>query len=241
MKKRMIAILAALMLVLCCTAPAMAADGYKYSYTYTYDYWEDVRESPDAYRVRRVISTADFSEIGGLKNPQGLYVRDNDVYICDTGNNRVIQIRLDGENFELVNVFTMVTGPTEDYETAKIYQEKAEAYEQASANRAAAEKALAELTGEGEEAAEETETTSETSSESADSGEEEAASAEEIAAAELALQQAQEAEEQKKRAAEAQRHAGQAQWPPVPPGPGAPPTPAEGSGAGSGRKLHDLK
>ena len=197
MKKRTTAILAALMLVLCCTVPALAADGYKYSYTYSYDYWEDLRESPDAYRVRRVISTADFSEIGGLKNPQGLYVRDHDVYICDTGNNRVIQIRLDGEAFELINVFTFVTGSAEDFETAKIYQEKAVAYEEAAANRAAAEKTLAELTGNEEESsAEETETTSENSSESAEPAEEEKATAEEIAAAELALQQAQEAEEQ---------------------------------------------
>lgn len=113
MKKKMAAFLGALVLVLCCIAPALAADGYKYSYTYTYDYWEDFRESPDAYRVKQMISTADFADIGGMKNPQGLFVRGRDVYIVDSGNNRILQIRLKEEGgYERVRVIDSFTGDT---------------------------------------------------------------------------------------------------------------------------------
>lgn len=113
MKKRIVAILAVLLLAVCCIAPALAADGYKYSYTYTYDYWEDVRESPDAYRVKMMISTGDFKDIGGMKNPQGLFVRDRDVYICDTGNNRILQLRLNDDGYERIRVIDSFTGDTE--------------------------------------------------------------------------------------------------------------------------------
>lgn len=112
MKRKTIAFLGALVLMFCCIAPALAADGYKYSYTYTYDYWEDIRESPDAYRVKLMVSTGDFADIGGLKDPQGLFVRDNDVYICDTGNNRILQLRIKEDKFERVRVIDSFVGDT---------------------------------------------------------------------------------------------------------------------------------
>ena len=112
MKKRIFAAVAGLLLILCQFYPALAADGYHYAYTYTYDYWEDVRESPDAYRVKMMISTADFADIGGLKDPQGLFVRDRDVYICDTGNNRILQLRMNDTGYERVRVIDAFTGDT---------------------------------------------------------------------------------------------------------------------------------
>ncbi len=113
MRKRIIALLAcAVLLAAYCITPALAADGYKYSYTYTYDYWEDVRESPDAYRVKQMISTGDFADIGGMKNPQGLFVQGEDIYICDTGNNRILQIRLTDTGFERIRVIDSFMGET---------------------------------------------------------------------------------------------------------------------------------
>ena len=55
--KRWLAFWAAFLWLCLTCAPALAADGYKYSYTYTYDFWEDIRQSPDAYRARLMIST----------------------------------------------------------------------------------------------------------------------------------------------------------------------------------------
>ena len=61
-----------------------ADDGFSTSYTYTYDYWEDVQESPDAYRVATVIDTMTLG-LDNLENriskPQSLYARGNAVYV----------------------------------------------------------------------------------------------------------------------------------------------------------------
>jgi tetratricopeptide (TPR) repeat protein len=59
------------------------------NYTYTYDFWADNRESPDAYTANRLITGGDLG-IGDFKDPQGMYVRGNLIYLCDTGNNRIV-------------------------------------------------------------------------------------------------------------------------------------------------------
>ena len=92
---------------------AMAADGYKYSYTYTYDFWEDIRESPDAYRTRLMISGGALGLPGGLRTPSGLFVRGEDIYICDTGNNRIVELHLTDTGAEVVRVIDSFTGNTE--------------------------------------------------------------------------------------------------------------------------------
>ncbi len=92
---------------------AMAADGYKYSYTYTYDFWEDIRESPDAYRTRLMISGGALGLPGGLRTPSGLFVRGEDIYICDTGNNRIVELHLTDTGAEVVRVIDSFTGDTE--------------------------------------------------------------------------------------------------------------------------------
>ena len=107
-----IGLLAAFLLVLCLPA-ALAVDGYSYSYTYTYDYWEDKRESPDAYRTRFMISGGSLNLENGLRAPQGLFVRGEDIYICDTGNNRVLQLRLTDTGAEVVRVIDRFVGDTE--------------------------------------------------------------------------------------------------------------------------------
>ena len=108
--------LSALLIALCLIAgipAAHAADGYDYNYTYTYDYWGDLRASPDAYRPKTVLTGADLGLSSELKNPEGLFVTGNDIYICDTGNNRIIQVRLEGEAYALVREITAFTGDTE--------------------------------------------------------------------------------------------------------------------------------
>ena len=84
-------------------------DGFSTSYTYTYDYYEDVMESPDAYRVCATISsmslgTTDFNK------PESLFVRGDNLYIVDTGNNRILQVLCKDHTYELVREITQISG-----------------------------------------------------------------------------------------------------------------------------------
>lgn len=84
------------------------------SYTYCYDYWGDVQESPDAYEVTRVFTSKDLGLEKYLANPSGLTVYGTTVYICDTGNNRILQFeRTDRESLELVREISEFTGDVE--------------------------------------------------------------------------------------------------------------------------------
>ena len=92
--KRMIRLLAmltvfTLALPLAC---ALADDGVSSTYTYNYNYWGGLRESPDAYRVEQSIYSATLGLETPMRRPQSLYVYENDLYVCDTGNNRILQL-----------------------------------------------------------------------------------------------------------------------------------------------------
>lgn len=108
--------LSAMLIAVCLLAGiplAMAADGYDYSYTYTYDYWGDQRQSPDAYRVKHFLTSDDLGLDKPLLNPQSLFVRDNMIYIVDTGNNRILQMEITDAGFQLVRSIESFTGDTE--------------------------------------------------------------------------------------------------------------------------------
>lgn len=85
-------------------------DGYPSTYTYNYDYWSDIRESPDAYRVADVIYSGDLGLDVAMKKPQSLFVRNNDLYVADTNNNRILQIRREGDSFTLVRIIDQIQG-----------------------------------------------------------------------------------------------------------------------------------
>ncbi len=109
--KRMSALLAGVV-VLAGSSLTVHAEG---KYTYCYDYWGEVQDSPDAYEVVGVYTNQDL----GLEKPisptaTGLTVVGNYIYICDTGNNRIIQIeRVDREHFQLVHIYTEFSGDIE--------------------------------------------------------------------------------------------------------------------------------
>ena len=87
--------------------PANASAEEDLFYTYTYDYWGIERESPDAYAMNSVILGDDFG-IGNFNAPEGMFVKDNQVYICDTLNNRIVQFSYGNDKFSLVKVVTQV-------------------------------------------------------------------------------------------------------------------------------------
>ena len=74
------------------------------NYTYNYDFWFENVASPDAYRVSSYLLGTQIG-VGNFRDPQGLYIRDNRIYICDSGNNRIILLEaLDDGNYELKSV-----------------------------------------------------------------------------------------------------------------------------------------
>ena len=113
--------------ILCCllTLLSMAAsaegslnmnhDGFSTSYTYGYDYWQDVIESPDAYRVLTVIDSLNLGldeilEGIRMNRPQSLYVRNSSLYIVDTNNNRILQVECEKERYTLTRVIKEIQG-----------------------------------------------------------------------------------------------------------------------------------
>lgn len=71
------------------------------NYTYNYDYWQEQVASPDAYRPSAYL-LGEALNIGHFREPQGLFIRENRVYICDSGNNRIILIEVNEEGEHIV-------------------------------------------------------------------------------------------------------------------------------------------
>ena len=107
--RRLLAILAVLTILAPMTVAYAAEDGYSSTYTYNYDYWSELRESPDAYRVTDVIYSSSLALEKAMRSPKSLFVRDQDLYIVDTGNNRILQLTRIGTRFDLVRVIDQVT------------------------------------------------------------------------------------------------------------------------------------
>ena len=108
--------LSALLCAVCLLAGiplAQAADGFDYAYTYTYDYWGDLRQSPDAYRVKSFLTSADLGLDKQMVNPSGLFVQGDDIYVVDTGNNRIIQLHHDNGTYTVTRYIDSFTGDVE--------------------------------------------------------------------------------------------------------------------------------
>ena len=79
------------------------------NYTYNYDFWNEQVASPDAYRVSAYILGTTLG-VGHFRDPQGLFIRDNRIYICDSGNNRIIKVEVqeNGEHVVVANVSSVI-------------------------------------------------------------------------------------------------------------------------------------
>ena len=85
MNRRKFLITAACFIALCSSLFAKAD-------TYTYDFWDDIEKSPDTYRVSHVVYANDLGLDTPLKNPTSLFAYGNLIYLCDTDNNRIIEL-----------------------------------------------------------------------------------------------------------------------------------------------------
>ncbi len=92
--KRISVLLLTLVLLLSCFPMVGFADELPYD-TYNYDYWENIVHTPAAYVPDGSISGVDLG-VGAFLNPQDISAAPNgDLYIADTGNNRIVVV--DGE------------------------------------------------------------------------------------------------------------------------------------------------
>ncbi len=88
----MVALMMALLTLASMVSAYAIDDGFSSVYTYNYDYWEEIRESPDAYKVKTVLYGSTLGLEKNFSNPEGMFVQGHDIYVCDTGNNRIVHI-----------------------------------------------------------------------------------------------------------------------------------------------------
>lgn len=117
MKQRVRKVFALLMGICIISGACMevkADDGIEKGYTYNYDYWSDIQFSPDAYMVKGVYTAVELGLDKRFSSAEGMYVRDNMIYICDTGNNRILLIeRTPADEFQVRQVVEEFSGETD--------------------------------------------------------------------------------------------------------------------------------
>lgn len=103
-KERLGLLFAGMVLTISLPMDVSAREGY----TYNYDWWEDVQYSPDAYSVAGVFSARELGLDLKMSAPEGLFVYESMVYICDTGNNRILE--LERETADSLKVKRIIDG-----------------------------------------------------------------------------------------------------------------------------------
>lgn len=111
MKKRLQLFLFAVAFVLILPLCAGAiTDGTNSVYTYNFDYWGEIMESPDAYRVEETITSASLGLDVAMESPQSLYVHGNKLYIVDRGNNRILEMSRQNGKFSVDRIIDRAIG-----------------------------------------------------------------------------------------------------------------------------------
>jgi len=113
MKKSLVRFLAVFATAVLLIAPVGAlADS---SYTYVYDFWGEYQECPDIYEPSSVLTSADLGLELPMKSPSGMFVKDQLLYVCDTGNNRIIELnRVSQERLEVSRIIDSFIGDIEN-------------------------------------------------------------------------------------------------------------------------------
>lgn len=107
--RRLAAAAGAILILGCQTLCVSADDGTKVGYTYGYDYWGNVQYSPDAYDPECVCTAGNTGLDQELNAPEGMFINGQDIYVCDTGNNRIVEFHKDGTNVDFVRSVTQLT------------------------------------------------------------------------------------------------------------------------------------
>ncbi len=103
MKKILTRIAALMLAAMVFAGTSISTYAMEKSYTYNYDYWGDVQDSPDFYTVCKVFTGNDLKLDTPLKAPESMFAIGDMLYVCDTGNNRIVQFkRGENESLELV-------------------------------------------------------------------------------------------------------------------------------------------
>lgn len=88
--------------LLVCGSGAIAKVPYE---SYIYDYWLQSIQTPQAYVPQRVIGSRDLG-LDSLKSPQDLCIsHDGNIYLLDTGNNRIIVTDRSFNVIRIINQF----------------------------------------------------------------------------------------------------------------------------------------
>lgn len=99
--KRYVAAALSLLALLSFLILPASALGEEQSYSYSYDLQDNPMPGPAPYETLYRIDTAELG-VGKLKAASGLYVRGDLLYLCDTGNDRVLELRLEENTAMLV-------------------------------------------------------------------------------------------------------------------------------------------
>lgn len=114
MKKRFVKLMAAITCATILTTTSVVSFAGESSYDYIYDFWGDVQDSPDFYEVSRVFTASDLGLETNFKSPSGLYASGNSLYICDTGNNRIVEVeRVSSQELKVVRIIDSFKGPVD--------------------------------------------------------------------------------------------------------------------------------
>ena len=91
------------------------------SYTYNYDYWGEFTDSPDVYTPALCVTSTEILDENGevgldkvMRSPDGLTCWKDMIYVCDSGNNRILEMKLvEGPKLQLVRVIEEFKGNVE--------------------------------------------------------------------------------------------------------------------------------
>lgn len=99
-------IITCLLLLITALTPVSMVSAETSFYTYNYDFYGIQMASPDAYTPEAILIGSSLgAEVGDFKDPKGLFVRGENIYIVDSGNNRIVEV---DKNFALVRVIDKV-------------------------------------------------------------------------------------------------------------------------------------
>lgn len=113
--KRICAVLLALVLILPVLPVMSLAAEQGSGYAYVYDSYGAAQESPSPYESAYRIDVSQFG-VGALRSATGVYVKNDDLYICDGGNNRILQLRFRANGTEFVR---QIAGTADGTQTLK--------------------------------------------------------------------------------------------------------------------------